>query len=242
MRKAKFAALFTLLCSSIANASSAEVDALAVRIEAPLKAARYMEGSCAPIQFSGWEGYETIRCTYSVTDKETLARKTGLVVMLNPSARKLSQWIISACQNIRPNQRLSSCTRRVVDRIFGQSGGQFPIAGVVYEDLLPRDGIYEAYGFFSGVTTVLEGVKHRRTQAFSSQELEKALTAKPLRTVSEEAYARITGVTRAQFQAANPTAKVTGMDWPETVRKEYQRAWNSDRNSLIEAWLASTPP
>ena len=113
------------------------------------------------------------------------------------------------------------------------------MAGIVYEDIIPKDGINEAYGFRDGVTTRLAGVTHRRTEPFSAQELEAAIMAKPLSTVTMNAYARIVGVSRNQFQKAHPTVPVAGMSWLTTVRTEYQKAWTSDRNTLIEAWLAA---
>ena len=69
-----------------------------------------------------------------------------------------------------------------------------------------------------------------------------ALAAAATSTVTEDAFARIAGVTTAEFRKVNPKASVEGLDWLKTVRAEYQKAWNSDRNSLIEAWLAANPP
>jgi hypothetical protein len=234
--------LLGLVCSAaVVAAPSAEVAALANEIEAPLRASRYMEGNCVPTTQAGWEGYDTRRCSYEVRDKKTAVVKPGLVILLDPPALKLSEWIISACRHVLPSQPLSSCTSRLFARILDQSGGQFAVAGIVYEDLIPNDGVFEAYGFKDGVTALLDGVQHRRTEAFSSKELEAALVAKATSTVSQDAYARIAGVTRDEFRKANPAASVEGLAWLKTVRAEYQKAWKSDRNSLIEAWLAANP-
>lgn len=241
MRHSLLATVLAFTCSAAVSAPSEEVAALAAQIETRLQSARYMEGTCTPMTLAGWEGYETRRCSYEVTDKKTSKVKSGLVVMLNPSAIKLSEWIISACRNVRPTQKLPTCTKQLFERILVQSGGQFPVAGIVYEDIIPADGINEAYGFRDGVTTILTGVKHRGTEPLSAQELEGAITAEPLQTASDNAFARIAGVTRSEFRKANPAASIAGLSWLATVRTEYQKAWNSSRNSLVEAWLASSP-
>jgi hypothetical protein len=220
-------------------ASPSEIDALALKIEKPLKAARYMEVNCVPVAITGWENQATSKCSYSIRDKKQSTNKLGLVVMLNPSATLLSTWIINACKDIRPAENLVICTKRLSDRVISQSGGQFPVAGIVYEDLIPRDGIYESYGFASGVTTLLKGVKHRNTMALSAEELEFALTAAPIKTASDSAFARIVGVTRSEYKRSNPSADVAGLNWLKIVADEYKKAMKSDRNGLLEAWLAA---
>ena len=223
-------------------ASTADVEAFAEKIERQLRSARYMEGTCTPIAIAGWEGFNTARCSYTVKDAKTGEVKTGLVVLLNPSARTLSAWILNACETIRPTENRSACSRRLYLRVLEQSGGQFPVAGVVYEDVLPRDGIQEAYGFASGVTAILKGVQHRRTKAFSSAELEAALSAAPIQTASESGFARIVGVTRKEYLKLNPAADVRGLNWLSIVREEHKKAINGERNGLLEAWLSANAP
>ena len=53
--------------------------------------------------------------------------------------------------------------KKMFQHILGQSGGQFPVAGVVYEDIIPADGVNEIYCFRDGVTVSVEGVPHRGT-------------------------------------------------------------------------------
>jgi hypothetical protein len=220
-------------------ASQSEIDALALKIEKPLKAARYMEGNCAPVTIAGWENHATLRCSYNVRDKKQGTNKPGLVLMLNPSATLLSAWIINACQSIQPAANPAKCAKRLSDRVISQSGGQFPIAGIVYEDLIPKDGIYESYGFASGITTVLNGVKHRNTTALGAEELEFSLTAAPIKTASDSAFARIVGVTRSEYKKSNPSVDVTGLNWLKVVAEEYKKAMKGERNALLEAWLAA---
>lgn len=239
MRTTIAIALPLLIFGPALAADAFDVGSFATTIEPKLQKARYMEQDCQPVSVPGWDGYETQQCTYRVTDHAGGASKAATVVMLNPSALKLSEWIINACTRVLPGHDLQACARRVFDRVLVQSGGQYPVAGIVDEDLLPEDGIYEAYGFRDGITTILEGVKHRQTTPFSQQELEVALTARPLQTASSEAPARPIGVSKSQFLKVNPTASVDHLNWLVTVREEYKKAWKGNRNTLIEAWLAS---
>jgi hypothetical protein len=194
------------------------------------------------VQIAGWAGFDTIRCTYSVQGKREPASKTGLVIMLNPSARTLSAWILNACSLVRSSENQERCARRLFARVLDQSGGQFAIAGIVYEDLIPTDGIFEAYGFSNGVTVLLDGVKHRRTTPFSPDELKAALAARPTGTASASAPARIVGLTRQEYVASNRGADVSGLKWPGIVRDAHQAAMRSDRNVLLEAWLRAHGP
>jgi hypothetical protein len=225
-----------------ANAGPAEdIASLATKIEKKLQLSRYMEGKCVATQVPGWEGFPTQKCLYKVTDVVAGSVKPGLVVMLNPTALKLSEWAVNACKKVRPKQPTTVCATYVVNRVIAQSGGQFPVAGVVYEDLIPKDGVKEAYGFRDGVTVFLDGVKHRRTTVFSALELEAALAASVTQTVSVDAYARVVGVSRQEFVGSNPDASVDGLNWLSVVRNQYQKAWNSGTNALVEAWLRANP-
>jgi endoglucanase len=232
--------LWFLLLPAVAFASEAsELEAFAAKMDGKLRAARYMEQNCQPADHPEWIGFETQRCTYSVKDRASGASKTATVIMLNPSALKLAEWIMNACTAVQPNRDRRACAERVFRRVLVQSGGQFPVAGVVYEDILPADGVYEAYAFRDGVTTIVEGFPHRGTERLTTGQIEKAQSGRALRTASKSAYARPIGVTRSDYQKANPDSSVDGLDWLKTVRAEYQRAWRSERNALIEAWLRS---
>jgi hypothetical protein len=214
-----------------------DAGSFAATIQQKLKAARYMEQDCQPVSVPGWEGFDTQKCNYRVKDRPAGTFKAATVVMLNPSALKLSKWIINACKNVLPDRDRQACAQRVFGRVLSQSGGQYPVAGVVYEDILPADGVNEAYGFRDGVTSIIGGFSHRATQPLTQEETERAISGPVLRTASQPAYARPIGVTRTEYLNAHPGAAVANLDWLTTVRAEYQRAWSSDRNTLIEAWL-----
>ena len=185
--------LWHLACTSAMAAPEADIAAFAKSIEVPLVKARYMEGECALVAVPRWEGLPTQQCRYSVRDKKTGERKQGVVVLFNPSAQKLAEWILNACEQVAPKQTRTACTSRVFGRVLDQSGGQFPVAGVVYEDLIPKDGVNEAYAFRDGVTVLQDGVDHRGTGALSEGELTAALTGMVRKTASGNGPARVVG-------------------------------------------------
>lgn len=235
-------ALCLALLTHVADVrAGSDAQAIADRIGPALQRAAYMASGCAPVVFPGWEGYATRRCAYVVRDSTTGRTKSGLVVLLDPSALQLSAWLLSACRTVRPQQPLAECVDRLFRRVIAQSGGQFPVAGIVYEDLIPQDGVYEAYGFRNGVTVRLSGVTHRDTEPMRDEQLVAALSAPVLSTITESAPARIAGVTRAEYANAHPGVAVDGLQWLAVVAMEHRRAMRSDRNGLLEAWLRGAP-
>lgn len=227
-----------LQASGAWSASETDIAAFAKRIQGPLKAARYMEADCTSISLAGWENLSTLKCRYQVTDNGG-TKKPGLVIMANPSPERLAEWILHACEAVKPTANRRVCARGMFAHILDQSGGQFPIAGVVYEDIIPQNGVFEAYGFHNGVTTRLSGLKHRRTTPLSDAELETILSAEPLNTITLAAPARIIGVTRGGYKKAHSSIDLDGLKWNDLVAGEHKRALSSDRNFLIEAWLAN---
>ena len=60
---------------------------------------RNEEGVKAAAEKFGWEGYETSRCSYTVTDEDGTIKNAD-VVMLNPTEMKLARWIITTCKKV----------------------------------------------------------------------------------------------------------------------------------------------
>ncbi len=220
------------------SASEQDIAAYATKLREPLKKARYMEGECTSISLSGWENIPTLKCRYGVKDKGG-RKKTGLVVMANPNPERVATWILNACEVVKPTRNRQYCAQYVFGRIIRQSGGQFPVAGIVYEDLYDPKGVFKAFGFYNGVTTRLSGLKHREMRPLKDIELQAILDAAPLNTISDSAYARIIGVTRDEYKKAHPSVDIEGLKWNDVVADEHKRALSGDRNFLIEAWLAT---
>ena len=190
----------------------------------------------------GWEGFPVkLYEYYTGTDIKIGKPKRGLVYMLNPSPEKLATWIATTCWIVK-----ESVDYEHIDKLYKfirwQSGAQFPVAGVVYEDMYTKD-FHEPYIFKDGVTiyvadsTMMPADKH-----CTDEQLEYYLTLtnadlKP----NTGRYARISSATRDQYYKNGGTVDV-GDDsnrthaWLEIVRLLYQKAWYSDRNELIIAW------
>lgn len=96
-----------------------------------------MERECTSISLAGWGNIPTIECRYVVQDKGGGRKKAGLVVMANPSPERVAKWILNACEAVKPTTNRQDCAQSVFNGIIMQSGGQFPVSGVVYEDIIP---------------------------------------------------------------------------------------------------------
>lgn len=240
-----FFALFTLLGTHLLPAApdspefTESVQTLEREFPARLARSRYMAANPKPVAVPGWENFPTTKCTYTVKDKATGESKTVSVVMLNPDAHKLARWIVTACLDARGSIQTRD-TEKLVDHIMTQSGAQFPVRGIVYEDILPANGLYEIYCFMDGVTVKIKGVPHRGERQPTSEEVRRSLEAPQADVTWVGTYARIQSTTREQYQKAGGRENVEGIAWLDVSRKLYQQAWHSDRNELMIAWAKAS--
>lgn len=213
-----------------------------------LKAA-YMADSliCERTDIPGWEGFPVQQYEYFTgTDIKINVPKKGKVLMLNPSPEKLARWIINAVWQAKDTLAYDDI-EKVRKFIKWQSGGQFPVKGVVYEDMYTV-GFYEPYIFKDGVTVyVADSTMFPADKTCTEEQLDFYLNLgnsdlKP----NTGRYARICSTTREMYYAAGGTIQVgTGNDgersqaWLDVVRDLYKKAWNSDSNELITAWAKS---
>jgi endoglucanase len=193
---------------------------------------RYMEQNCVSTTYPGWEGYPLQQCTYSVKGHHDPVRKTTKVILLDPSPEQLARWVVSTCVNVTGDAGLR-CTRTLSRQIMGQSGAQFPVAGIVFEDILPENGVFEVFAFRNGVTVRVSGVTHLGTSQPTAAEIEKSLHGE---VISALKFARIQSTTREQYRANGGTRVVAGLAWIEVIRDLYKAAWGNDRNELMIAW------
>ncbi|HZZ44875.1 MAG TPA: hypothetical protein VFE58_18195 [Tepidisphaeraceae bacterium] len=204
-----------------------------------LKNARYMEsGPATPVTIPGWEGFPTLRYTYSVHDHDG-AIKSADVVLLDPSAEQISRWIVHSLTEVKGSYDPAD-GRKIFHHILEQSGGQFPVTGIVYEDIIPADGVNEIYCFRDGVTVEIEGVPHRGTAPLTPAQIQSSLTGKVIRvfryariqSTSPEMWTAFTGDTAVLSDDKKPTPH-----WQDVIRHEYQNAWGKDENQLMTAWV-----
>ena len=188
---------------------------------------REMEQDCVAVTVQGWEGFPTRKCDYRVAG---MKGKTS-VVLLDADDARLHRWIASACLRSAPSA-IETCATRLAFHTNLQSGGQFPVAGIVMEDM-DRNGVPSPYPFRDGVTVALDALPKVREGDPTAAQTAAALTDPPSRAKS---FARIASTTRDQYLAVVPDARVKGLDWLTAVRQAYQKAWTSDENLLISAW------
>lgn len=192
----------------------------------------------------GWEGFPVELWEY-YTPKDAVAGvpKKGLVYMLNPDASKLAHWIINAVYDATGKLRYDDL-EKVRKYIMWQSGAQFPVSGVVYEDMEGK-GEYYPYLFKDGVTVYLEDEATWKSIHPSDEQLQFYLTMTndDLKSYTGR-FGRICSTTRKMYTEAGGAGEVgddavrelRSKKWLDAMAKTYQKAWKSSRNFLIYAW------
>lgn len=191
----------------------------------------------------GWEGYPVrLYEYYTGKDIKKGVPKRGLVYLLNPTPEKLATWIATTCWEVKHSTD-TLYLNKLAKFIRGQSGAQFPVQGVVYEDMYTK-GFYEPYIFKDGVTvyvadsTMMPADKHCTDEQLNFYLHLTNADLKP----NTGRYARISSTNRTQYYNNGGTVDVGDNDenrshkWLEVVRRLYQQAWDSDRNELMIAW------
>jgi hypothetical protein len=190
-----------------------------------------------------WEGYPVKLYEYYTGKDIKIDRpKKGKVLMLNPSKRQLALWIITAVVEAKSAPEYKYLTK-LSNFIKWQSGAQFPVSGVVYEDMYTK-GFYEPYLFKDGVTVyVADPSLFPLDKTCTEEQLNFYLKLKNSDLKPNTGrYARICSTNRDMYYAAGGTEEVGDnndnrkQEWLRVVRKLYQKAWNAPENELIIAW------
>ena len=167
---------------------------------------------------SGWKNVKVPLYQYSVDN----GKEIGHVYMANADSKKLATWIITTCFTL--TKRLDKKnTDFLIMSIRNASGGQFPVKGIVYENMDGKG--YYPYVFKEGVTVFLQ---QNTTDDLS------LITNSNIRKTGK--YARIISTTREEYNSLFPNKNTDGMEWLNVVREEYKSALNSDTNNLMIAW------
>ena len=202
---------------------------------------RYMEddinGHCADTSFAKWEDFPLKRCTYNQSDKNAPSGKTATVIMLNPEKELLAKWLVASCVIVNGNTGIRDCTVKLAIAIIEASGSQFPVAGIVLEDM-NGDKVREAFTFRDGVTVKLQGGLEVGTkQMFGETENNVALNPNTvvLATASLKGPARIQSTVRQMYKdyMGSNAKDVTGIKWLDEVRALYQDAWKRGHNDEL---------
>lgn len=193
------------------------------RVEKQVIKTRYMEQHLIRTTdtLKGWEGVNVSLYKYAVRDK-IKGTLTAEVYMLNPDSKKLASWVISTCV-ITTGKLEKKNTDLIIQSVRSASGGQFPVLGIVYEDM---DGQgFKAYFFKDGVTVFLK--KNDVIDISQINEENIKGTGK---------FARIISTTREQYKAKYGSADLAGTNWLTVVNQAYKQAINSNINTLFVAW------
>jgi endoglucanase len=190
------------------------------RVEKSIIPSRYMAQKqiLETDTINGWENIKVSLYEYSVDN----GKKVGKVYMANPDAKKLATWIITTCATLT-NKLDKKNTDYLIKSIRNASGGQFPVKGIVYENMDGKG--YYPYVFKDGVTVFLKQTTTDNLSLITNDNIKK--TGK---------YARIISTTREEFNNKFPSKNTNGMEWLNVVREEYKLALESDTNNLLIAW------
>ncbi|MDI9857956.1 hypothetical protein [Flectobacillus roseus] len=199
------------------------IDSLATiqkRVEQSIIPSRYMAQKyiLETDTIKGWENIKVTLYEYSVDN----GKKIGKVYMANADAEKLATWIITTCVTLT-NKLDKKNTDFLIKSIRNASGGQFPVKGIVYENMDGKG--YYPYVFKDGVTVFLKQTTTDNLSLITNGNIKK--TGK---------YARIISTTREEFNNKFPSKNTRGIEWLNIVREEYKFALQSDTNNLLIAW------
>lgn len=193
----------------------------------------------------GWEGFPVRLYEYQTTpDLYTGKPKTARVYLLNPTPEMLAMWIVTTCWEVKKSLDYR-WTNTIFERIKNQSGAQFPVKGIVYEDQYTRD-YQEPYMFKDGVTVyIADSMYWPRDKTCTPEQTEYYLRASDRELKPQTGrYGRIISTIREDYKTWGGKEDVGDGDnrklkWLEVVRELYKKAFRSDRNELMIIWAQS---
>jgi len=218
--------------------SAVAVDPEVVRITAyfqKMLPARYMEKNCTNTTYAGYPTTLPLKlCNYQVRDTHFGVNRHALVVLLDAAPPMLATWVVHAVTKVK-GKVTPSANDALAKQVIEASGAQFPVAGVVFEDM---DGSGQrVFPFRHGVTVHIEDLPYYDTIQPTDAQLHRYLTGSVSQVMK---YARIQSTTREQYVAngGNPQVLKDISLWPGIIRDAYVRAWEHDGNDGYEMMVA----
>lgn len=225
-----------------------------------LTGGKYMSpaGGCQDVtaDLLGWPAKSLMQCNYEVEDhlaNGSKRKRQGFVVLANPPPERALTWVASACAMAAPKAQ-QECVQTTAADILGASGTQFPVAGLVWEDLYcgnngkcvydkhgneAGDGVHEGYVFRNGVTVRVHGYRNGTETPASDLE---ALAFSQVVDGIASGYARVSSTSREDFRTYTKRDDIPSghsdddaVAWSDIVGSVFRAALDSDRNPLIEA-------
>lgn len=195
------------------------LDVIAARVEKLVIPARYMEQTfiSKTDTLSGWEGIEVSLYNYKVHGTDIIAK----VYLADADSRKIASWIVTTCVSLTGKLSKTNSDKLIKDIRFA-SGGQFPVLGMVYEDMYGTG--QKCYLFKDGVTVYLADVNIKDLSEINDSTI-----------IRVGKYARIISTNREEYISMFGVSDLEGKKWLKVVRDEYKKALLSDRNNLMLA-------
>jgi hypothetical protein len=205
----------------------------------------------------GWEKVQNDsrlrEFSYRVDDEAVeTGKKEGRVILFDAEPARLAAWIANAVVESSQDQRTYSWERahKLANLIAGQSGAQFPVVGLVWEDM-EGTGHPKAYGFLDGLTVLgspssfYEGGS-RTTSKVGEEGLKQGLMLRWGKNAKAGLYARIASTERDQVKALYqkkgvPCPSIEGNDYAIYTRTTFIAAMGSTRNELLVAAALDLP-
>ncbi|MBK8176602.1 MAG: glucosaminidase domain-containing protein [Rhodospirillales bacterium] len=205
----------------------------------------YMRQDCSEIAAPGYEvipaGPERpMRCLYHVESTSPKAKIRGVkkatADVIFPTPARMARWIIDSCL-WAGGADLAGCIAFLQTGpagILQQSSAQFPIAGIVFEDMDAR--LMKGYAFRDGLTARVDGWTNGSEASPTSEQTKAALEQPPL-WISE--HARVARGDIAEVKCLDPSAsfdpKLRDDRWRDYVRARFVEALQGDHNMLLLA-------
>ena len=194
-----------------------------------------------------WSPNELQRCEYTVLDTSSNTRRFGLVYLANPGGAKIFDCVSTACEKASP-KAAPACIRRSARAVRDASGGQFPVAGLVLEDM-DGSGTNKGYVFRNGVTVHVKGFKNGSSDTPSDGTgLEALATNQSVEGVNAAGgYARVLSTTRADYARfsgrsdvpVNRADSVAALLWSDMVGEIHRASLGSKENALITSTICA---
>lgn len=195
--------------------------------------ARYMEQNCVATTYDNWSTALPLRlCNYTVHDEAMKTTRWAQVVLLDAAPAQLARWTAFAVLLVKGEVN-STAGDIVSKQIIEASGAQFPVAGVVYEDM---DGTgMRVYPFRDGVTVDIQGLPTGTVYQPTAVQMHQYLYGP---VVNVHKYARIQSTTREEYVAngGDPAVLSNFSMWPDIIRRSYSAAWGFNDYDLLLAW------
>lgn len=254
--------LILLIVNFYGQSNNLETNQTILKIEAKLKAeglGRGMEQnkikSKLRLDIPFWEKDSLVEYSYSIPDKidNTLTAK---VIMYNADIHRLANWIYFSLLDTKKKMDNTNIDK-IISHIRSVSGFQFPIRGIVYEDLSNSkgrysktnnsfDGVQETYFFFDGISVSHKKIK---VSTYNSSGIPQRVNDENVIVDMKEAdidsvfvYGRICNTQRQDYNKfllfkKEKQIDLTGIKFLYKIREEYKKAMHNKKNNLITAWV-----